>query len=108
MEQLWRNWAAKQPEQPRNTQAAFLGFCQRYVELRDDSEHEDRNGPRPILGEAAHPDALWWWQRLPRARQEAAVREFQICGRGTDWAFARTDKQIIEAAAHLWGGIERP
>jgi len=41
-------------------------------------------------------------------RREAAVGEFQICGRGRDWAFARTDRQIIEAAALMWGGIARP
>ena len=108
MEQLWRNWSAKQPEQPRNTQAAFLGFCRRYVELRTDGDFRDRNRPRPALGEAAHPEALRWWQGLTPDRQEAAVREFQICGEGRDWAFARTEKQIIETAARMWGGMERP
>ena len=108
MERLWRNWAARQPEQPRNTQAAFLGFCRRYVELRTDGDFRDRDGPRPALGEAAHPEALRWWQGLTPDRQEAAVREFQICGEGRDWAFARTDKQIIETAARMWGGMERP
>ena len=108
MERLWRNWAARQPEQPRNTQAAFLGFCRRYVELRTDGDFQDRDGPRPALGEAAHPEALRWWQGLTPDRQEAAVREFQICGEGRDWAFARTDKQIIETAARMWGGMERP
>ncbi|MCY4139204.1 MAG: replication initiator protein A [Rhodobacteraceae bacterium] len=108
MEQLWRSWAAKQPEQPRNTQAAFLGFCKRYVELRTDGDFQDRDGPRPALGEAAHPEALRWWQGLTLDRQEAAIREFQICGHGHDWAFARTDKQIIETAARMWGGMERP
>ena len=108
MEQLWRNWAARQPEQPRNTQAAFLGFCRRYVELRTDGDFRDRDGPRPALGEAAHPEALCWWQGLTPDRQEAAVREFQICGEGQDWAFARTEKQIIETAARMWGGMERP
>ncbi|MYJ96010.1 MAG: plasmid replication initiator [Proteobacteria bacterium] len=108
MEQLWRNWAARQPELPRNTQAAFLGFCKRYVELRTDGDFRDRNEPRPALGEVAHPEALRWWQDLPPYRQEAAVQEFQICGHGHDWAFARTEKQIIETAARMWGGIERP
>ena len=108
MERLWRNWAARQPEQPRNTQAAFLGFCRRYVELRTTGDFQDRDGPRPALGEAAHPEALRWWQGLTPDRQEAAVREFQICGEGRDWAFARTDKQIIETAARMWGGMERP
>ena len=108
MEQLWRSWAARQPEQPRNTQAAFLGFCKRYIELRTDGDFQDRDGPRPALGEVAHPEALRWWQGLTPHRQEAAVQEFQICGHGHDWAFARTDKQIIETAAKMWGGIERP
>ncbi|MDE0207768.1 MAG: replication initiator protein A [Candidatus Tectomicrobia bacterium] len=107
MEQLWRNWSAKQPEQPRNTQAAFLGFCRRYVELRTNGDFRDRNRPRPALGEAAHPEALRWWQGLTPDRQEAAVREFQICGKGQDWAFARTEKQIIETAAKMWSGMER-
>ena len=108
MERLWRNWAARQPEQPRNTQAAFLGFCRRYVELRTDGDFRDRDGPRPALGEAPHPEAMRWWKGLTPDRQEAAVREFQICGEGRDWAFARTDKQIIETAARMWGGMERP
>ena len=108
MERLWRNWAAKQAEQPRNAQAAFLGFCRRYAELRADGDRQDRDGSRPALGEAAHPEALRWWQGLAPERQEAAVQEFQICGKGLDWAFARTDRQIIEAAARMWGGIERP
>ena len=93
MEQLWRSWAARQPEQPRNTQAAFLGFCKRYIELRTDGDFQDREGPRPAL---------------TSDRQEAAVREFQICGHGHDWAFARTEKQIIETAARMWGSIDRP
>ena len=108
MEQLWRRWAAKQPDPPRNTQAAFLGFCNRYVELRTDGDRQDRDGLRPALGEQAHPEALAWWRTLPSGDQEAAVREFQVCGRGRDWAFARTEKQIIEAAADMWGGIRRP
>ena len=108
MERLWRNWAAKQTGPPRNAQAAFLGFCRRYAELRADGDRQDRDGQRPALGEAAHPEALRWWQGLAPERQEAAVLEFQICGRGLDWAFARTDRQIIEAAARMWGGIERP
>ena len=33
---------------------------------------------------------------------------YRICGHGHDWAFARTEKQIIETAARMWGGIERP
>ena len=45
---------------------------------------------------------------LTRDRQEAAVREFQICGKCTDWAFARTDKQTTETAARMWGGVKRP
>ena len=108
MERLWRNWAAKQAEPPRNAQAAFLGFCRRYVELRADGDRQDRDGPRPALGEAAHPEALRWWQSLTPERQQLAVEEFQICGKGHQWAFTRTDRQIIEAAARMWGGVERP
>ena len=108
MEQLWRKWAAGQAEPPRNAQAAFLGFCRRYAELRAEGDRQDRDGPRPALGEAAHPDALRWWQGLAPVDQEAAVREFQICGEGLDWAFARTERQIIERAARDWAGIAKP
>ena len=108
MERLWRNWAARQPEQPRNTQAAFLGFCRRYAERRTDGDFQDRDGPRPTLGEAAHPAALHWWKGRSVEEQMDAQHEFAICGAGRDWAFARTDKQVIETAAKMWGGIERP
>jgi len=37
-----------------------------------------------------------------------AVREFQICGEGKDWAFARTEKMLIERAARDWGRIPVP
>lgn len=107
MEKLWRSWAAGQADRPRNTQAAFLGFCQRYVELRADCDRCDREGPSPALGEQARPEALRWWQNLPPDRQQAAVREFRICGEGRDWAFARTEKQLIEAAWRMWAGNDR-
>ena len=103
MELLWRSWAAGKAEAPRNAQAAFLGFCRRYAGLREEDDRRDRDGPRPALGETAHPEALRWWDSLTPERREAAVGEFQICGRGRDWAFARTDRQVIE-----WGGIARP
>ncbi len=108
MERLWRRWAAKRPDPPRNTQAAFLGFCRRYAELRAAGDRQDRDAPRPTLGEQAHPEALAWWRALPPEQQQAAAEEFRICGRGTDWAFARSDKQTIETAAEFWGGIRRP
>ena len=99
MEQLWRSWAAKQPEQPRNTQAAFLGFCKRYAELRDAGAAEK---------EQPHEEAMVWWSQLPDEVQKFAFLTFEFCGEGRDWAFARTHKQIIETAAKAWGGIERP
>ena len=108
MEMVWRSWAAGKAEAPRNAQAAFLGFCRRYAELRADGDRRDRDGPRPELGETAHPGALRWWRSLTPERRRMAVEEFQICGRGTDWAFARTEKQIIERAARDWGGVPQP
>ena len=106
MERLWRNWMARQPERPRNTQAAFLGFCRRYVELRKDGDFRDRDAARPDVGDAVHPEALRWWKSLTHEEKAAAVREFQICGEGRDWAFARTERQIIETAARMWGGLD--
>ena len=108
MEKVWRSWAAGKADATRNAQAAFLGFCRRYAALRAEDDRRDRDGPRPSLGETAHPGAMRWWESLTPERREAAVGEFQICGRGRDWAFARTDRQIIEAAALMWGGIARP
>ena len=108
MEMVWRSWAAGKAEAPRNAQAAFLGFCRRYAKLRAEGDRRDRDGPRPSLGETAHPEALRWWRALTPGDQRTAVEEFQICGRGTDWAFARTEKQIIERAARDWGGIPQP
>ncbi len=108
METLWRGWAAGKAERPRNAQAAFLGFCRRYAGLRAEGDRQDRDGPRPQLGEAVHPEALEWWRGLTPERQRLAVEEFQICGRGLDWAFARTEKQMIERAARDWSGIVRP
>ncbi len=103
MEQLWRDWASRQQDLPRNTQAAFLGFCRRYVARRADDDQEDADDRPP-----PHLEALWWWHQLPPETKEAAVKEFQICGQGRDWAFARTDKQIIETAAWTWAGIDCP
>ncbi len=108
MELLWRSWAAKRTEPVRNAQAAFLGFCRRYAELRADGDRRDRDGPRPMMGEQAHTEALHWWQGLSPEQREAAVAELRICGEGTDWAFVRTEKQIIERAAADWGGVDRP
>ncbi len=82
METLWRGWAAGRAERPRNAQAAFLGFCRRYAGLRAEGDRQDRDGPRPGLGEAVHPEALEWWRGLAPERQRLAVEEFQICGRG--------------------------
>jgi len=108
MEMIWRHWAAGKAEPPRDAQAAFLGFCRRYAELREEGDRRDRGSPRPELGETAHPEALRWWESLTPGRREAAVGEFGICGRGREWAFARTERQIIEAAAQMWCGIARP
>ena len=107
MERLWRAWAAKQQDVPRNTQGAFLGFCQQYVDLRRNGDYDDRDTARPIVGEAAHPEALSWWRDLDPEDRDAAIQEFQICGEGKDWAFARTEKQLIETAAWIWGNIDR-
>jgi len=77
---------------------------------RDIAPRRSKNadGPRPKRGETAHPEALRWWKSLTPERWEAAVREFQICGKERDWALARTESQIIEAAARMWSGIARP
>jgi len=106
METVWRTWGSRQSEPVRDAQAAFLGFCRRYVALRAAGDAQDRDGPRPVLGEQAHPQALDWWRAQSPERQQLAVEEFQICGKGTDWAFARTERQIIERAAHDWGGLD--
>ena len=106
MEMLWRRWAGKQKDRPRNTQLAFLGFCRKYAERREAAGSRDCDGPRPALGESPSAAALRFWQSLTPDQQQAAVREHQLVGAGTDWAFARTEKQIIEATARLWAGIE--
>ena len=108
MEQIWRSWAASRPEPPRNANAAFLGFCDRYKELRQQADSEDRDAPRPLIGDPPHAAAMNWWIGLSLEKQQAAAKEFQICGVGYDWAFMRTEKQIIEKAAQMWVGIERP
>ena len=108
METLWRSWAAGKTESARNAQAAFLGFCRRYVVIRTRGDHQDRDGPRPSPGDAVHPEALAWWQGLTPEQQQLAIKEFQICGEGQQWAFVRTDKMLIERAACDWGGIAKP
>lgn len=108
MEMLWRRWARKQKDRPRNTQLAFLGFCRKYAERRDGAERRDRDGPRPELGEPPSEPALRFWRSLTPAERQAAVREFRICGEGRDRAFARTEKQIIEKTAQMWAGIKTP
>ena len=104
MEILWRRWAGKQKDRAVNTQLAFLGFCRKYAARREEAARRDRDRPRPSLGEPPSAEALRFWQSLSPGEREAAVQEFQICGEDRDWAFARTEKQIIEAAARLWGG----
>jgi len=97
MERIWRTWAARQTEPARNVNAAFLGFCDRYAA----DERRDRDAPRPALGERANSIALRWWNGLELADQTKAAEAFRICGQGTEWAFVRTDKQLIECAFRM-------
>ena len=105
MEMLWRRWAGKQKDRPRNTQLAFLGFCRKYAERREAADRRDCDN-QAELGDRPSTVALRFWRSLTPAQQQTAVREHQLVGAGTDWAFVRTDKQIIEATARLWAGIK--
>ncbi len=75
--------------------------------------HNRRDCPSALLGcetvlSAWIHEALEARRVLTPERQWFVIEGFQICGRGLDWAFARTDRHIIERAARDWGGIGRP
>ena len=78
-----------------HAQAAFLGFCRKQP-APDGVQRDADEGPCPA--------ALDWWNDLEPDRRRAAIRRFQICGEGHDWAFARTMDQVIVAAYRMWSG----
>ena len=59
-------------------------------------------------GDPIHPDALAWWQAKPAKFRLARESDYRICGEGEDWAFIRTDKQLIERVYEDWTGRELP
>ena len=108
MQRIWRTWSeGKAP--PHDPEAAFLGFCRSWRRRRDEGAKRDAaaaSGARP--GDPIHPDALSWWQAQPDGFRLAREKGYRICGEGEDWAFIRTDKQLIERVYEDWTGRELP
>ena len=106
---IWRTWSAgKAP--PRDPHAAFLGFCRSWRQRRAAAEQEDAAAAAAGMmpGDPIHPDALAWWQAQPPEFRMAREKDYRICGDGRDWAFIRTDKQLVERVYRDFTGRELP
>ena len=110
MQRIWRTWSeGKAP--PHDPEAAFLGFCRSWRRRRDEGVKSDAaaaGDAGALPGDPVHPDALAWWQAQPDGFRIARERGYRICGEGEDWAFIRTDKQLIERVYEDWTGRELP
>ena len=108
MQKIWRTWSeGKAP--PHDPEAAFLGFCRSWRNRRDEEAKGDAAAAVGTMpGDPIHPDALAWWQGMPAEFRLDREKDYRICGEGEDWAFIRTDKQLIERVYRDWTGRELP
>ncbi|MDE0004715.1 MAG: replication initiator protein A [Rhodospirillaceae bacterium] len=109
MQRIWQTWSAGKPR-PRNPDAAFLGFCRSWLKRRAAGEREDAADPFAgmLPGDPIHPDAMTWWQAQPPGFRHARQKDYRVVGKGKDWQFFRTDKQLIERVYRDWTGRELP
>lgn len=62
----------------------------------------------PLARDAAHPEAQAWWDAQPPELQAEARDRLRIAGEGLSWEHERAERQIIEQAAQIHGGIRIP